>query len=278
MIVDFRVRPPYGGYLGTHMYRDRSRTARMARAQGQEPPGALADASWAVFLEELEASGVDRAVVPGRRTGVGFGEVPNTDLAAMARSTGERLIGFAAVPEGSPEAGDELERDILGLRLVGLALDPGMADEPRYLDDPALLPLYERCIGLGIPVMITFSGNAGPDIGFADPVRLDRLAARFPELRIVVAHGGWPWVLPTLGVSFRRPNVWISPDMYLVSMPGAVHYVEAANGFLRDRLLFGSSYPFTPLAGALDAYRALPFDRDVLPLVLGENAARLLAL
>ena len=278
MIVDFRVRPPYGGYLATHMYRDRSRTARMARAQGQEPPGALADTSWELFIEELEASEVDRAVVPGRRTGVVFGEVPNTDLAAMARSTGERLIGFAAVREGSPDAGAELERDILDLGLVGLALDPGMADEPRYLDDPSLLPLYERCIALDIPVMITFSGNAGPDIGYADPVALDRLAARFSELRIVVAHGGWPWVLPTLGVAFRRPNVWISPDMYLVGMPGAVHYVEAANGFLRDRLLFGSSYPFTPLTGAIEAYRSLPFDRDVLPLVLGENAARLLAL
>lgn len=278
MIVDFRVRPPYGGYLGTHMYRDRARTARMARAQGQEPPGALADASWGRFIEELEASGVDRAIVPGRRTGVGFGEVPNADLAAMARLTGERLIGFAAVAEGASNADAELERDIVDLGLLGAALDPGMADEPRYLDDPAILPLYERCMTLKIPVMITFSGNAGPDIGYADPVRLDRLAAQFSELPIVVAHGGWPWILPTLGVAFRRPNVWISPDMYLVGMPGAMHYVEAANGFLRDRLLFGSSYPFTSLAGALAAYRSLPFEPDVLPLVLGENAARLLAL
>lgn len=278
MIVDFRVRPPYGGYLGTHMYRDRDRTARMARAQGQEPPGALAGASWDAFLEELAAAGIDRAVVPGRRTGVGFGDVPNADVAEMARLTDDRLIGFAAVREGSDDAVAELERDVVELGLVGLALDPGMADEPRYLDDPTLLPLYERCVALGIPVMITFSGNAGPDVGYADPVRLDRLSARFPDLQIIVAHGGWPWILPTLGVAFRRPNVWISPDMYLVGMPGALEYVAAANGFLRDRLLFGSSYPFTPLAGALEAYRALPFAPGVLPLVLGENAARLLAL
>ncbi len=278
MIIDLRVRPPYGGYLGTHMYRDRVRTARMARAQGQEPPGALAEASWTTFLEELDASGIDRAVVPGRRTGRSFGDVPNADIAAMASLTDGRLIGLVAVEEGAPSAEAELVHGVHDLGLAGLALDPGMADHPRYLDDPALLPLYDRCAEMDVPVMITFSGNAGPDVGYADAVRLDRLAARHPDLQVVVAHGGWPWVLPTLGVAFRRPNVWISPDMYLVGMPGALDYVEAANGFLRDRLLFGSSYPFTPLAGALEAYRSLPFDRAVLPLVLGENAARLLRL
>jgi uncharacterized protein len=278
MIVDLRVRPPYAGYLDTHMYRDRERTAKMSRAQGCDPPAALAEARWDLFLEELGTSGIDVAVVPGRRAGPAFGDVPNEDVARMAREAGGKIVGFAAVKEGDPSAPDELEFGVRELGLAGLALDPGFADMPRYADDPALQPLYERCLRLQVPAMITISGNAGPDITYGDPVRIDRVAASYPELQIIVAHGGWPWIPAMLGVAFRRPNVWISPDMYVVNMPGARDFVDAANGFLRDRLLFGSSYPFLPFAGALEGYRAHPFRGDVLAAVLGGNAARLLGL
>ena len=57
-------------------------------------------------------------------------------------------------------------------------------------------------------------------------------SADFPDLRIVVSHGNWPWVSEILHVAFRRPNVYLSPDMYLYNMPGMDDYLRAANGFL----------------------------------------------
>lgn len=278
MIIDFRVRPPFGGYLNTHMYRDRQRTAWMAGNLGHRPPRALAEASWSIFLEEFEAAGLDLAVVPGRRAEPSMGEVPNEDIARLVREGAGRFVGLAAVRQGTPEAADELEHAIRDLGLVGLALDPGYGDKPRYADDPVLKPIYDRARRLKIPVMITVSGNAGPDISHGNPVPVDRVAASYPDLQIVMAHGGWPWVPQSLGVAFRRPNVWILPDIYAVNMPGARDYVDAANGFLQDRILFGSSYPFLPLEGALSGYRALPFRQKVLEKVLGGNAARLLRL
>ena len=276
MIVDFRVRPPFAGYLDTHMYRDRERTARMARGQRQHPPRALAEADWDTFLAEFDDAGVGLGVVPGRRAAPQYGDVPNEDVADMVKAADGRLIGFAAVTEGAPDAPDELQRGVEELGLAGLALDPGFADEPRTVDDEALEPLYERCQRLEVPVMVTLSGNAGPDIGYAFPVYLDRVAARHPDLRIIVAHGGWPWVPQVLGVAFRRPNVWISPDQYLLGVPGWQQYVEAANTFLGDRLLYGSSYPFMPFHGAVEFYRAAPFAPDVIQGVLGGNARRVL--
>lgn len=278
MIVDFRVRPPFSGYLQAHLYRDRERTARISRAHGHEPPPALATASWEAFLGELDASGVDVAVIVGRHAAPAYGGVRNEDIARLVRGGGGRFVGFASVDVASPTAADDLERAVRELGLVGLALDPGFAQHPVYPDDPLLEPLYERCQRLAVPAMITVSGNAGPDIGYGNPVHVDRLAARYPDLQIVVAHGGWPWVLEMLGVAFRRLNVWISPDQYAVNLPGSQHYAEAANGFLRDRLLFGSSYPFLPLDGALASYRALPFRPEALERVLGGNAQRLLGL
>jgi hypothetical protein len=64
--------------------------------------------------------------------------------------------------------------------------------------------------------------------------------------------------------------------MYLIKMPGASMFVEAANGVLKDRILFGSSYPFIPVKEAVRYYSTVGFHDDVLPRVMGANALRLL--
>lgn len=278
MIIDMRVRPPAGAYVDTHIYLQHERTARTARLQHQQPPRAVTDQRWEVFLEEFDASEVDIGVVPGRVCGPHIGQVPNDDVAAMVDESEGRLVGFAAVDVDAPDARDELERAIGELGMVGLAIDPGFLATPAFVDDERLAPLYSACEELGVPVMLTVSGNAGPDIGYADPVRLDRLAAGRPGLTIIVAHAGWPWVRPVLGIAFRRPNVVISPDQYLLGLPGADDWIAAANTYLGDRLLFGSSYPFMPLQGALDYYRAQPLRAEVVEGVLGGNAAQVLGL
>ena len=66
--------------------------------------------------------------------------------------------------------------------------------------------------------------------------------------------------------------------MYMYNMPGAEDYVLAANGFLKERFLFGSGYPYIPLKQAVDLFVAMPFDRSVLPNVLYKNMARVLNL
>ncbi len=53
-------------------------------------------------------------------------------------------------------------------------------------------------------------------------------------------------------------------------------YVEAANGYLQDRFLFGTAYPALPFKPAVERFLALPFRDAVLPKILHENARRLL--
>jgi predicted TIM-barrel fold metal-dependent hydrolase len=57
---------------------------------------------------------------------------------------------------------------------------------------------------------------------------------------------------------------------------GSTAYVEAANGFLGDQLLFGSSYPFRPIGQSIDDFLALGFKQDVLERILYGNGERLL--
>ncbi|WP_311222265.1 MULTISPECIES: hypothetical protein [unclassified Acidovorax] len=50
--------------------------------------------------------------------------------------------------------------------------------------------------------------------------------------------------------------------------------MEAANGFLRDQLLFGSSYPFRPIGQSIDDALALGLRESVIDRALYGNAAR----
>ena len=135
--------------------------------------------------------------------------------------------------------------------------------------------MCEACLGAGLPLLIMAGGEAGPDLSYGDPVLLDRLAIRHPQLQIVNVHGGWPLVQGALGVAFRRKNVWYLGDVYFPNLPGEADIVLAMRTFLQERFLFSTGYPFCPLK---DGRRPLPRLRPARRRARegdGRNAARL---
>jgi predicted TIM-barrel fold metal-dependent hydrolase len=143
-------------------------------------------------------------------------------------------------------------------------------------DDRRLYPIYAHCEDKSVPVIMLAGGNAGPDIGYTVPVALDRVLADFPKLKIAVAHGGWPWVHQVLHVAFRRSNLYLSPDMYLVNMPGMNDYLKAADGFLAERFIYGSSFPLCPAKGYLDWFNTLPIKPENKERIMSRNALEFL--
>ena len=78
-------------------------------------------------------------------------------------------------------------------------------------------------------------------------------------------------------VAFRNESVFVSPDMYIFA-PGGGRYVEAANGFMANQLLFGTSYPFRPLAQSVQDFRALGFTSGTAVKAMFHNPSRLFGL
>jgi predicted TIM-barrel fold metal-dependent hydrolase len=143
-------------------------------------------------------------------------------------------------------------------------------------DDTQFLPVYDACEQLGLPVFI-MSGPTTPNFEHTDPAPIGRIARQFPNLNIVVYHGCYPYVNEIIGVAFRYENVHLVPDMYIFQ-PGSSLYVEAANSFLREQLLFATSYPFRAMRQTVDDFLNLGFKEEVLDSVLYKNAERLLKL
>jgi uncharacterized protein len=229
------------------------------------------------LLAELEGAGITRAVVVARSTPTV--RVPNDTVAALVGQSGGQLIGIASVDPldlGRGAAVAEARRAVAELGLAGINLDAGFYATGLRADDDRLLPLYEICQTLGVPAFV-MSGPTTPDLRLNDPLAVDNVARMFPTLPIVCCHGFWPNVDGMLQVAFRHENVFVSPDMYIFA-PGGDRYVEAANGFLARQLLFGTSYPFRPIAQSVHDFVALGMSPAARQAAMWDNPARLLGL
>lgn len=276
MIVDFRLRPPFGSFKRARMFAEPDRTAGMCKTTGMRPAPSLIAGSVDLALAEMKSAGITLGVLPCRSGAGPFGEVSNAEVGEFVREHSDSFVGFAAPDPSDLKAAPKALTDLLARpEFCGVVLEPGLWPTPLYSDDEAVYPIYEQCQALNAPVIIMAGGNAGPDITYTAPAAIDRVARDFPNLRIVATHGGWPWVTEILHVAFRRPNLFISPDVYIFGLPGWRDYVDAGNGFLQDRLLFASAYPFGPMPDSVDRFKDL-FEERVLPKLLYQNALTVL--
>jgi predicted TIM-barrel fold metal-dependent hydrolase len=278
-IIDLRSRPSflhdfYGKTPGTKAYD----TARwLNRRTGSRDDEHFARSKTPdAFVQEVLGAGITQAVVVGRDTPAL--KHSNEDIHDLVKGRRE-LIGVGSVNpqlQGPKAVIHEIERAVRQLGLVGINVEPGFGEPPIKADHPVLFTVYETCQHLDVPVFL-MSGPTSPSLDYTDPAAIGRVASAFPDLPIVVYHGAWPYVNEVLGVAFRHPNVFLVPDMYLF-LPGGSLYVEAGNGFLRDQLMFATSYPFRAMKQTVDDFLALPWKDEVLDAILHGNAERVLKL
>jgi len=276
-IIDFRVRPPMPGIDNQIFWTNPERRDGFNRKLGFTPAPSASQASLPLLFEEMDAVGVTLGVVIGRVSAT-LGTTSNDDVAKTVGTHPDRFVGIAGVdPLNRRAAMDEIDRAVsLGLR--GVNLEPGTYRIPLHADDRRLYPIYGHCEDRDLPIVLMTGGNPGPDLGYTDPIAVDRVAGDFPKLKIILSHGNWPWVHQILHVAFRRPNVYVSPDMYLFDLPGSDDYVKAADTYLADQFVYASAYPFTPLKDYAERFLRLPIRPESMRKVLYDNAARLLKL
>ncbi len=278
-IIDLRSRPSflhdfYGATPGTREYEVAKWLNRRVGSRHDEH--FVRSHTLEGFVAEVRESGITSAVVVGRDT-------PSlsisNDRIREITAPHEELIGIASVDpqtHGVKAALAEIERATKQLGLRGINVEPGFGNPPVAADDAQFLPVYDACAQLGVPVFI-MSGPTTPDFEHTNPAPIGRIARQFPNLNIVVYHGCYPYVNEIIGVAFRYENVHLVPDMYLFQ-PGGSLYVEAANSFLRDQLMFATSYPFRAMRQTVDDFLNLGFKDEVLDGLLYRNAERVLKL
>lgn len=180
---------------------------------------------------------------------VGFTEEANEHSARMARAYPERLIPFGGVdPRRAPDVGAEMDRLLGELGLQGIKIHPPHqlfrvndylhGDEMR-----GLAMVYEKCIEYDAPVMVHTGTSVFPRARnkYGRPLDLDDVIVDFPELKIILAHGGRPlWMDEAFFILRRSRNVYL--DISSVPPKRLLHYFPWLER-VADRAMFGSDWP-----------------------------------
>ena len=213
----------------------------------------------------------------------GYRRYSNDEVLAEVARHDDVLIPFASIdPWKGKLAGREARRRIEEHGGRGCKFHPTM--QGFYPNDRMAYPFYEvlaehRCIGLfhtgQTGVGSGMRSGKGMRLKYSNPMHLDDVAVDFPDMSIIAAHPSFPWQEEALAVAQHKPNVYIdlsgwSPRYFPKIL------VQYANTMLRRKMLFGSDWPMISPEKWLDAFDKADFRDEVRPLILKENAMRLL--
>jgi predicted TIM-barrel fold metal-dependent hydrolase len=210
--------------------------------------------------------------------------IPNEEIAEGAAANADVLIPFASVDPARPDAVRRARTLIADHGVKGFKFHPNLQE--FFPNERSAYPLYEAIAEAGLPALFHtghsgigtgVAGGGGLRLKYSNPLHLDDVAADFPELQIVLAHPSFPWQDEAISICLHKANVWIdlsgwSPRYF---PPQLVQY---ANTQLREKVLFGSDFPLLKPDRWLADFEEAPFRDEVRPLILKENAARLLGL
>ena len=232
------------------------------------------------IVDGLRERNVELAVITGRdcETTYGF-PANNKSVLEFVRAYPELFKGFWGIdPHKGMRAVEEVVRVVEEHGMRGIAIDPYLAHIPAH--EARYYPLYSKCCELGIPVFITTAPPPqvpGAVMDYTDPRHVDIVARDFPELTIIMSHGGYPFVNEAIFACMRNANVYMDVSEYELA-PMAEAYVQAMNTVISDKVLFASAHPFVEQADAIDIYKNMPLTPEVRAKVMYKNARRVLKL
>lgn len=211
--------------------------------------------------------------------------ISNEEVAEDAAKHQDVLIPFASIdPLRGKMGAREARRLIKDFGVRGFKFHP--SQQEFYPNERRAYDLYEAIAEAGLPAIFhsgqtgvgaRMRGGGGVRLKYSDPMFLDDVAVDFPDMPIVIAHPSFPWQENALAVATHKPNVYIdlsgwSPKYF---PPILIQY---ANTILKDKMLFGSDYPVITPDRWLEDFEKIGIREEVKPLILRDNAIRLLGL
>lgn len=237
----------------------------------------------AAFLKYLDAAGVQRAGLINYVSPevTGFTAEVNDWVAKYASADPRRLIAFGSVHPrhtADPEAEtDRLAR--LGIRALKIHPSHQWFAPNAYRDElPSLAAVYERATAHRMPVMIHTGTSVFRNARnlYAQPLLADDVGVDFPDLVVILAHGGRPlWMNEAFFLMRRHPNFYM--DISSIPPKRLLEYFPRIEE-IADKVLFGTDWPgfgVNDMRAGIEAFLALPIAEPAKRKILYENAVRL---
>ena len=235
------------------------------------------------FFNKMNCAGIDYACLLAQdysSTMNGEVLVSNEEVRALCDLAPERFIGFASVDPHDPSAAEKLEKAFSVLDLKGLKLHPSRQN--FHPSDPLMNDIYDICEKYDRPVIFHAGLSFEPHALTKNchPLDFEELAEKRRNLRICLAHFGWPWCRETAMLMLKYPNVYTDT--------GALYFDSAREFYtqmltrdvpatwidrsLRHQVMFGTNDPRFEMIRMSKAIEELGFRQSTIDLIKGKNA------
>lgn len=228
-----------------------------------------------------ESADPDAVVAMMDRFDVSHGQMllparPSDELLEVAAKCSDRLFCSMRV---DPHTGMDGIREIVRVHSIlpnlrSLSLSPFMLWPQLPPNSKECYPIYAKAVELGLAMFINV-GVPGPRTPSAvgDPMALDEVCWYFPELSVVMRHGGVPWADVCVRLMSKWPNLF-----YATTAFAPKHYPKEIIHFLktrgRDQVMFGGYWPTLAYERLEREIGELGLEDGVLDSFLHKNAQR----
>jgi hypothetical protein len=242
----------------------------------------------------LASEPVDKSFVLGFKSRYLGAEIASTFVSKYVRQHPEKLIGVAGIdPTNLPEALDDMRAAHEELGMKAVTVSPAAQD--FHPADSRAMQVFAEAARLSMPVFLHQGVHfaAASKMEFARPSLLDEVARELPDLRMVVAHMGYPWIEECVVLLGKHANVYADISSLMHRPWHAYNTLLAASQYgVMDKLLFGSDFPHASATSAIESlyrinqlvtgtnlptvprpYLAAIVERDALALLGLESAA-----
>lgn len=235
------------------------------------------------FLKFLDECGIERAglinyVSPDV---IGFTAEVNDWVASYCKADPKRLIAFGSVhPKFTTDAGREVDH-LAKIGIRGLKVHPShqLFSPNAYRDGlERLAAIYERAQANRLPVMIHTGTSIFPGARnlHAQPMLADDIGVDYPNLVVILAHGGRPlWMNEAFFLVRRHKNMYM--DISGIPPQKLMEYFPRLEE-IADKVLFGTDWPgpgVPEVRGNIEKFLALPISEAAKRKIAYDNAARL---
>ena len=234
------------------------------------------------FLKILDEAQVAKVIMPALKIRSFLKQELIKDMGIeeihdILKENPDRLKGMIGInPFGRMEGVRELERAVREYGFVGAHIHPYGFGIP--LNDAMYYPFYAKCVELDVPVMIQVGHSAeSMPSSMGRPILLDDVALYFPELKIIAAHTGWPWVEELIALAGKHRNVFIATTAHAPKYWNK-SLIQFINSWGRDKVLYGTDFPVLSHEESLLQIETLGLKEEAKSKLLLENALKVFKL
>ncbi len=221
------------------------------------------------LVAEMDAHGVERSILMSSLAG------KNTTALSFVEQRPDRFAlavgGFNLLRPMKALA--ELQAYVAANPVVNASVGPSFWGDGMYPpSDAVYYPLYTKCAELGLPLCVN-TGLPGPPIPgeVQNPIHLDRVCVRFPELKLCMIHGADPWWETAIRLMIKYPNLRLMTSAWAPKyLPESLlHYMRTRG---KGKIIFATDGPVLSIARCMTEALALDLPPEVRDNYLYANA------